>query len=190
MNLINDILDLSKIEAGKMELHEENMLLDDLIKEVEHSISPLFKDKKIEFRVIKDTNTSIIINTDRGKVTQVLINLLGNAIKFTESGFVELKISAAENKELIFIVTDTGIGIIENDQKVIFDEFRQVDGTITKKYGGTGLGLTICKKIADLLQGSISVSSKPGIGSSFTFIIPLNFIEKIEQEGKPMLKNY
>jgi signal transduction histidine kinase/DNA-binding response OmpR family regulator/HAMP domain-containing protein len=187
MNLINDILDLSKIEAGKMELHEENMLLDDLIKEVEHSVSPLFKNKKIEFRVIKDTHTSIIINTDRGKVMQVLINLLGNAIKFTESGYVELKISAAENKELLFIVTDTGIGIIENDQKVIFDEFRQVDGTITKKYGGTGLGLTICKKIADLLQGSISVSSKPGIGSSFTFTIPLNFIEKIEQEGKPRL---
>ena len=187
MSLINDILDLSKIEAGKMELHEENMLLDDLIKEVEHSISPLFKDKKIEFRVNKDTHTSIIINTDRGKVTQVLINLLGNAIKFTESGYVELKISAAENKKLIFIVTDTGIGITENDQKVIFDEFRQVDGTITKKYGGTGLGLTICKKIADLLQGSISVSSKSGIGSSFTFVIPLNFIEKIEQESKPEL---
>ena len=187
MSLINDILDLSKIEAGKMELHEENMLLEDLIKEVEHSISPLFKDKKIDFRVIRNTNTSIILNTDRGKVTQVLINLLGNAIKFTESGYVELKISSDENKILIFIVTDSGIGITENDQKVIFDEFRQVDGTITKKYSGTGLGLTICKKIADLLQGSISVSSKSGIGSSFTFLIPLNFIERIEQEGKSKL---
>jgi len=187
MNLINDILDMSKIEACKMELREENTLLDDLIKEVEHSISPLLKDKKIDFRVIKDTETSIIISTDRSKVTQVLINLLGNAIKFTESGSVELKIGMAENKDLIFTVTDTGIGISENDQKVIFEEFRQVDGTITKKYGGTGLGLTISKKIADLLQGSISVSSKPGIGSSFTFIIPLNFIEKIEKEIKPGL---
>jgi signal transduction histidine kinase/DNA-binding response OmpR family regulator len=187
MNLINDILDMSKIEACKMELREENTLLDDLIKEVEHSISPLLKDKKIDFGVIKDTETSIIISTDRSKVTQVLINLLGNAIKFTESGSVELKIGMAENKDLIFTVTDTGIGISENDQKVIFEEFRQVDGTITKKYGGTGLGLTISKKIADLLQGSISVSSKPGIGSSFTFIIPLNFIEKIEKEIKPGL---
>lgn len=177
MGLINDILDLSKIEAGKMELHEENMLLEDLINEVEHSISPLLKDKKIDFRVIRDTSTSIIINTDRGKVTQVLINLLGNAIKFTESGYVELKISSAGNKTLIFIVNDSGIGITENDQKVIFDEFRQVDGTSSKKYSGTGLGLTICKKIAGLLQGSISVSSKLGVGSSFTFIIPLNFIE-------------
>jgi signal transduction histidine kinase/DNA-binding response OmpR family regulator/HAMP domain-containing protein len=183
MNLINDILDLSKIEAGKMGLHKENMLVDDLIKEVEYSISPLLKDKKIDFRIIRDTNTSIIINTDRGKVTQVLINLLENAIKFTESGYVELKISSVENKTLIFIVTDSGIGITENDQKVIFDEFRQVDGTITKKYSGTGLGLTICKKISDLLQGSLSVTSKIGVGSSFTFSVPLDFIEKIEQEG-------
>ncbi|MDR3609734.1 MAG: response regulator [Ignavibacteriaceae bacterium] len=183
MNLINDILDLSKIEAGKMELHEEYVLLDDLIKEVEHSISPLFSHKKIDFRVIRDTCTSIIINTDRGKVTQVLINLLGNAIKFTESGYIELKISSADNKVIIFTIADSGIGISENDQKVIFDEFRQVDGTITKKYSGTGLGLTICKKIADLLQGSISVSSKPGMGSSFVFKIPLNFIERIEEQS-------
>jgi signal transduction histidine kinase/CheY-like chemotaxis protein/HAMP domain-containing protein len=187
MNLINDILDLSKIEAGKMELHEERVLLEDLIKEVEHSISPLLKDKKIDFRIIRDTSTSIIFNSDRGKVTQVLINLLGNAIKFTQSGFVELKISSVENKELIFIVTDSGIGITEHDQKVIFEEFRQVDGTITKKYGGTGLGLTICKKIADLLQGSINVSSKPGIGSSFTFLIPLNFVERIETEEQSII---
>jgi signal transduction histidine kinase/CheY-like chemotaxis protein len=184
MNLINDILDLSKIEAGKMELHEEYVLLEDLIKEVEHSISPLTTNKKIDFRVIRDTYTSIIINTDRGKVTQVLINLLGNAIKFTESGYVELKISSIDHKEIIFNITDSGIGISENDQKVIFDEFRQVDGTITKKYSGTGLGLTICKRIADLLKGSISVSSNPGVGSSFVFKIPLNFIERIEQESK------
>jgi signal transduction histidine kinase/DNA-binding response OmpR family regulator/HAMP domain-containing protein len=184
MNLINDILDLSKIEAGKMELREEKVFLEDLIKEVEHSISPLLKDKKIDFRIIRDTSTSIILNTDRGKVTQVLINLLGNAIKFTHSGFVELKISSFENKKLLFVVTDSGIGITENDQKVIFDEFRQVDGTITKKYGGTGLGLTICKKIADILQGSIKVTSKPGIGSCFTFLIPLNLVERIEMEGE------
>lgn len=184
MNLINDILDLSKIEAGKMELHEEKLLLEDLIKEVEHSISPLLKDKKIEFRIIRETNTAIILNTDRGKVTQVLINLLGNAIKFTQSGFVELKVSTIDNKDLLFDVSDSGIGIAEHDQKVIFDEFRQIDGTITKKYAGTGLGLTICKKIADLLQGTISVTSKVGIGSSFTFLIPLNLVEKIEMEGK------
>jgi two-component system chemotaxis sensor kinase CheA len=185
MGLIDDILDLSKIEAGKMEIHKEDVLLEELIKEVEHSISPLFKDKKIDFRIIKDTSTSIIINTDRGKVTQVLINLLGNAIKFTEAGYVEFKISSAENKTLIFSITDSGIGIADNDQKVIFDEFRQVDGTSTKRYSGTGLGLAICKKIASLLQGSISVSSKLGIGSSFTFIIPLHFVEKIEKEGPP-----
>jgi signal transduction histidine kinase/CheY-like chemotaxis protein len=187
MNLINDILDLSKIEAGKMELHEENVLLEDLIKEVEHSISPLLKDKILNFRIIRDTPTNVILNTDRGKVTQVLINLLGNAIKFTESGYIELKISSSGDSVLKFTVTDSGIGISENDQKVIFDEFRQVDGTSAKKYSGTGLGLTICKKIADFLQGSINVISEEGKGSSFTFIIPLKIIEEIEEEGKSNL---
>jgi CheY-like chemotaxis protein/two-component sensor histidine kinase len=181
MNLINDILDLSKIEAGKMELREENVLLEELIKEVELSISPLFINKKIDLRIIRDTNTSIVLNTDRGKVTQVLINLLGNAVKFTESGHVDLNISLA-NGNLIFKVTDTGIGISSEDQKVIFEEFRQVDGTITKKYSGTGLGLTICKKISNLLNGSINVSSMPGNGSVFTFAIPFNFVEKIESK--------
>lgn len=181
MNLINDILDLSKIEAGKMELHDENVLLEDLIKEVELSLSPLLVNKKIDFRVVRESDTSIIINTDRGKVTQVLLNLLGNALKFTDYGFIELKIKAVES-ELIFVISDSGIGISEADQKVIFDEFRQVDGTITKKYSGTGLGLTICKKIADLLKGSITVTSKINEGSIFTFKIPLNFIEKIDRE--------
>jgi signal transduction histidine kinase/DNA-binding response OmpR family regulator len=178
MNLINDILDLSKIEAGKMEIHNEDILLEDLIKEVEYSISPLLINKKIDFRVFRDTDTSIIMNTDRGKVTQVLINLLGNAVKFTESGFIEMGIMPVENNKLIFKIIDSGIGISEADQKVIFEEFRQVDGSITKKYSGTGLGLTICKKIADLLEGSISVNSQSGKGSTFIFTIPLNFVGK------------
>ena len=187
MNLINDILDLSKIEAGKMEIHNENILLEDLIKEVEYSISPLLINKKIDFRVFRDTDTSIIMNTDRGKVTQVLINLLGNAVKFTDSGFIEMEILSEERKKLIFKIVDTGIGISDNDQKVIFDEFRQVDGSITKKYSGTGLGLTICKKIADLLEGSISVHSQHGKGSTFVFSIPLNFVEKPFSSIKPPL---
>lgn len=180
MNLINDILDLSKIEAGKMEIHNENVLIEDLIKEVEYSISPLLINKKIDFRVFRDVDTSIIMDTDRGKVTQVLINLLGNAVKFTDSGFIEMEIRALENNKLIFKIIDTGIGISEEDQKVIFEEFRQVDGSITKKYSGTGLGLTICKKIADMLEGSISVNSERGKGSVFTFEIPLNFVKKAE----------
>ena len=185
MNLINDILDLSKIEAGKMEIHNENVLIEDLIKEVEYSISPLLINKKIDFRVLRETETSIIMKTDRGKVTQVLINLLGNAVKFTDTGFIEFKIMSDQNDKLIFKVIDSGIGISEIDQKVIFDEFRQVDGSITKKYSGTGLGLTICKKIADMLEGSISVFSQRGKGSTFTFTIPLNFIERVHSENIP-----
>ncbi len=180
MNLINDILDLSKIEAGKMEIHNENVLLEDLIKEVEYSISPLLINKKIDFRVFRNIDTSIITNTDRGKVTQVLINLLGNAVKFTATGSIELEILSEEDKKLVFKIIDTGIGISEEDQKVIFDEFRQVDGSITKKYSGTGLGLTICKKIADLLEGSISVKSEHGKGSTFIFSVPLNFVNRSE----------
>ena len=184
MNLINDILDLSKIEAGKMEIHNENVLLEDLIREVEYSISPLLTNKKIDFRVFRDTDTSIILNTDRGKVTQVLINLLGNAVKFTDAGSIEMEVVSTDNKKLTFKIIDSGIGISDADQKVIFDEFRQVDGSITKKYSGTGLGLTICKKIADLLQGSISVYSQKGKGSTFVFSIPLNYVEKSEAVGK------
>lgn len=177
MNLINDILDLSKIEAGKMEVHEEDLQLDELLREVENSVLPLLQQKEISFGIVRKINTNIIINADRGKITQVLINLLGNAIKFTDEGFVELRVSSIENKMLQFDVVDTGIGISEQNQSVIFEEFRQIDGTTTRKYSGTGLGLAICKKIADLLKGSISVESTPGKGSTFTFLVPLNYVK-------------
>jgi DNA-binding response OmpR family regulator len=118
----------------------------------------------------------MLINTDRGKVTQVLINLLGNAVKFTDEGSVMLRISTEDNL-LNFEVVDTGIGIAEEDKKLIFEEFRQADGSTTRKYGGTGLGLAISKKISDLLGGSISVVSRINEGSTFTFSIPLKFVD-------------
>jgi signal transduction histidine kinase/CheY-like chemotaxis protein/HAMP domain-containing protein len=180
MDLINDILDLSKIEAGKMEIHSEDVYLEELIKDVETSISPLLINKQLDLRVTRLTGTRIIINTDRGKVTQVLINLLGNAVKFTEKGYVELRISSNKEK-LNFEIVDSGIGISEENQKLIFEEFRQVDGTTTRKYSGTGLGLAICKRIADLLGGDITVKSGIGKGSTFTFSIPLNFVEAKEE---------
>ncbi len=177
MNLINDILDLSKIEAGKMGVRDEEIYLEELIKDVEASISPLISQKNLKFKLIKNTNTKIIFNSDRGKITQVLINLIGNAIKFTESGFVELHVSSEDNNsKLRFDVVDSGIGISDENIKIIFDEFRQIDGTTTRKYSGTGLGLAICKKITDLLKGNISVISTIGLGSTFSFTIPLHFI--------------
>ena len=181
MTLINDILDLSKIEAGKMDLRVEDVLLEDLISEVSSSVYPLIENKAIEFEVEKDINTRIIVNTDSGKVVQVLINLLGNAIKFTDKGFVKLKIYESDNN-LSFDVTDTGIGITEENQAVIFDEFRQADGSTSRKYGGTGLGLSICKKIADLLGGDLTVRSKLGTGSTFTFSLPPKLVETERKE--------
>jgi len=177
MTLINDILDLSKIEAGKMEIREEPVMLDEIIEDVENAINPLTLNKNIEFRITKNINTRVRISTDKGRVTQVLINLLGNAVKFTDEGYVELAVSIPDDNTLLFNVTDTGIGLSENDQKIIFEEFRQVDGTTTRKYGGTGLGLTICKKIADMLNGNISVKSELGKGSTFSFSVPLKVVE-------------
>lgn len=175
MNLLNDILDLSKIEAGKMDLRNEEILLEDIVIDVEASIKPLALKKKLDFRIERKTNTNILINTDRGKVTQVLINLLGNAVKFTERGFIELHVDASSESKLIFDVVDSGVGISIEDQKIIFEEFRQIDGTASRKYSGTGLGLSICKKMAEMLDGSLSVKSEINNGSVFSFTIPLKF---------------
>lgn len=177
MNLINDILDLSKIEAGKMEVREEQVLLEEIIDDIENAVTPLTLNKKIEFKVSKNINTHVRITTDKGRVTQVLINLLGNAVKFTEKGYVELAVSIPDSDTLLFDVVDTGIGLSQSDQQIIFEEFRQVDGTTTRKYGGTGLGLTICRKIAEMLNGTLSVKSEIGKGSVFSFSIPLKVLE-------------
>jgi signal transduction histidine kinase/DNA-binding response OmpR family regulator/HAMP domain-containing protein len=188
MNLINDILDLSKIEAGKMELHNEDVLLEELIRDVETSVSPLINNKSIDLKINRNCNTAIIVNAEREKITQVLINLLGNAIKFTEKGYVEFGISNDNNNMIRFDVKDTGIGISEENIQIIFEEFRQADGTTTRKFGGTGLGLAICKKIADLLKGSITVKSIVGKGSIFSFSVPLKFVsEKSIEEGSEVV---
>ncbi len=176
MNLINEILDLSKIESGKMEITEEEVSIYDLINELESFVYPLINSKKINFSTNCLTNKGSVIKTDRVKVTQVVMNLLSNAIKFTNEGSVELEISN-EDKNLIFKIKDSGIGISEENQKIIFDEFRQIDGTHSRKYGGTGLGLTISQKISDLLNGKIELISKLGKGSTFIFTIPFNFVE-------------
>ncbi|MGB5849193.1 MAG: response regulator, partial [Ignavibacteriaceae bacterium] len=181
MSLINDILDLSKIEAGKMEIKAEDVLLEGLIDEVSNSISPLVMKKGIEYNIEREINTKILIHTDRRRVVQVLINLLGNATKFTKKGEVKFNISSSDER-LIFNVIDTGIGISDEDQKVVFEEFRQVDGSSSRKYGGTGLGLSICKKIVDLLGGDLSLTSKMGYGSTFTLKIPFKYVSPDKKE--------
>ncbi len=187
MNLINDILDLSKIEAGKMEIREEDVLLEEIIQEASNIVTPLALEKGLAFNIVRNCNTRIIINTDRGRVTQVLINLIGNAIKFTQKGKIELSISFNSEKMLLFSISDTGVGISEENKKIIFEEFRQIDGTTSKKYSGTGLGLAISKKILDILGGKIWVASIEGEGSVFSFTIPTKYVsEKRKIEAPPI----
>jgi two-component system chemotaxis sensor kinase CheA len=183
MNLINDILDLSKIEAGKVDIKYEDAILDEILDEVSNGIAPLANDKGLLFRVIKNVDTRIVINTDRGKVVQVLINLLGNAVKFTDEGEVSLKVSE-ENSMLSFEVADTGIGISEDNLKLIFEEFRQLTSPRRKNGSGTGLGLAISRKLAEILGGKLSVKSKLNVGSTFTFSVPFKQVEVFQPESK------
>lgn len=187
MGLINDILDLSKIEAGKMEVREEEVLLEEIIEEVSNTAKPLAQEKGLVFNVKKNCNTKLNIYTDRGKVTQVLINLIGNAIKFTLKGKIELTIAYTQDKQVLFSVSDTGIGISEEDKKLIFEEFRQIDGSSSRKFGGTGLGLAISKKILALIGGKIWVASIEGEGSVFSFTIPIkSTVEKTRITSSPV----
>ena len=169
--LINDILDLSRIEAGHEDIEISKFDLNDLAEEVVSTLSPLAKEKDIELSYPSNAKLSPIVS-DYVKCRHILQNLAGNAIKFTETGRVEIHINQME--DIIQIaVSDTGIGIAESDLPRIFDEFRQVDGSTSRRYGGTGLGLAIAKKYAELLGGSITVKSTFGEGSLFTLSLPL-----------------
>jgi two-component system, chemotaxis family, sensor kinase CheA len=189
LNLINDILDLSKLESGKMELNSELVELEDVYSFVEQSFLPVAHDKGIEFIIYKDSDIPRTIHTDEQRLEQILKNLLSNAFKFTESGSVSLRIYKARkevyahtslahaNSVLVFSVVDTGIGIPREKQDLIFEAFKQADGTTNRKYGGTGLGLSISRDIAHLLGGFIDVESREGVGSTFNFYLPVNYTE-------------
>jgi len=184
LNLINDILDLSKIESGKMEIKFENFILDDLLDELNASFANLAKDKDIELRILNSAEEKLYLTTDRTKLLQILINLVGNAIKFTTEGHIEIRVSLLKNNLLKVEVEDDGIGISAEQQKYIFDEFRQADASTTRKFGGTGLGLSICKKFAEMLKGNISVKSELNRGSIFTVVLPVEVVHLIH--NKPL----
>ncbi|OYU79672.1 MAG: histidine kinase [Flavobacterium sp. BFFFF1] len=173
--LIDEILDLSKIEAGKMELE----ILDISVQEIADSMKSLFsevaRDKKIEFKVISD-KAPLVMKTDKMRLEQILKNLISNAIKFTSKGTVTLDIhkDPGNEKRICFTVKDTGIGIPKEQQPLIFEAFQQADGSTKRKYGGTGLGLSISRELAKLLHGSISLESVVDEGSSFTLCIPVS----------------
>ena len=172
LTLINEILDLSKIESGKMELEYSTVAINDLVSELNALFEPVAKDKDILFKVEVD-ETSDYIETDRLRLEQILRNLISNALKFTKQGSVVLSINR-KNDAVSFTVKDTGIGIPDDKLETIFEAFQQADGSTKRQYGGTGLGLSISRELAKLLLGQITVKSEEGKGSAFTLTIPIN----------------
>jgi len=173
--LINDILDLSKIESGQLEIETIDTLLGQLIDPIELLMKPKAVEKNIELQIVKANGLPTMIYTDPTRLRQCLINLLSNAIKFTEQGYVRLKVTLQQDNDRSFVrfdVEDTGIGIAPDKQKMIFESFTQADGSTTRKYGGTGLGLAITKQLAELLGGQITVTSELKKGSVFSLVIP------------------
>jgi HAMP domain-containing protein/CheY-like chemotaxis protein/signal transduction histidine kinase len=188
LNLINDVLDLSKVEAGKMDVNPADVRLAEVKEFVERSFAPVAEQKSLAFRVEVGPDLPQSIYTDGARLQQVLKNLLSNAFKFTQEGEVTLTMRRAEKGRrfqnstldsasdvIAFAVQDTGIGIAKDKQRLIFEAFQQADGTTSRKYGGTGLGLSISREIARLLGGEIRVESAEGKGSTFTLFLPTQF---------------
>ena len=178
LQLINDILDLSKVEAGRMDIHAERFGLPMLLEDIQATFQPLTAEKGLEFAVETDPQTPSRLFTDPQRLRQVLGNLLANAIKFTERGRVVLRVSQAPRRTpdsgdiLAFSVSDTGIGIAPENLTTIFGAFQQGDGTLSRRYGGTGLGLSIAREVGALLGGEITAESGLGQGSTFTLYLP------------------
>ncbi|PWC89754.1 diguanylate cyclase, partial [Azospirillum sp. TSH100] len=203
LGLINDILDLSKIESGTVTLEIGEVVLGDLRNHVERTFAQLAQEKKLDFAIEMDAALPASIQTDEKRLAQVLNNLLSNAFKFTETGGITFRVAPATegwsaahptldaaSSVLAFTVIDTGIGIPEDKQRIIFEAFQQADGTTSRKYGGTGLGLSISREIARLLGGEIRVASTPGKGSAFTLFVPRSYdivAEPVTPLGTPAI---
>ena len=174
--LINDILDFSKIEAGKLPLEITDFDLRALVEEVAEFLAPQADEKNLELAYLLADNVPTFLRGDHGRVRQILTNLVNNAIKFTHHGETVIRVELHEETDtharIHFCVSDTGIGIPKDRQEAIFDSFTQVDGSTTRKYGGTGLGLTISKQLVEMMGGQICVDSEPGRGSTFCFTVP------------------
>jgi CheY-like chemotaxis protein len=189
LGLINDILDLSKVEAGKMDLNVAAVSVAEELAALERSFMPVAAEKKLTFELDFAENAPPTIVTDQQRLQQVLKNLLSNAFKFTDSGGVVLRVGQAVGRQFAgdvlahaervigFSVVDTGVGIPQDKLRLIFEAFQQADGTTSRRYGGTGLGLSISREIARLLGGEIHVESAPGQGSTFTLYLPEHYVE-------------
>jgi signal transduction histidine kinase len=175
LNLINDILDFSKIEAGKLDVEVTDCSLTKILNPVESMMKLKAEESGIEFKVIEGHDLPATIRTDTTRVSQCLVNLVSNAMKFTEQGHVHIRVSMVDKKDtpyIRFAVEDTGIGIPEDKQQAIFESFAQADESTTRTHGGTGLGLSITKQLAGLLGGEITLTSRVGMGSVFSLVIP------------------
>jgi CheY-like chemotaxis protein/signal transduction histidine kinase/CHASE3 domain sensor protein len=174
LTLINDILDLSKIESGKLDMQNEDIKVSDILGDMEMLFAEVASNKKINYTTSVSKDLPPTIFTDKMRTEQVIKNLLSNAFKFTpENGSIAINVRpGAKDKTISFAIKDSGIGIPAEKQKVIFEAFQQADGSTSRKYGGTGLGLSISRELAYLLGGSISLSSEPGIGSEFVLTLP------------------
>ncbi|MBN1265328.1 MAG: response regulator [Anaerolineales bacterium] len=190
LETINDILDISKIEAGKMELTYQTFDLHTMVSETVNLFAHKAREKQLQLYYAIEQNVPARILGDPSRLRQILVNLLGNAIKFTEAGEIVVHIQVPEQKTgtpiISFSVSDNGIGISEDDKELLFQSFSQVDTSITRRFGGTGLGLAICKYLVTMMHGEISVVSNLGNGSTFTFWIPLVFDEAQSPDDSPM----
>lgn len=177
LSLLNDILDYSKIEAGKLDLETIDFDLQGLLDEFAALMAMRAQEKGLEFVCAADPSVPAALRGDPGRLRQVLMNLAGNAVKFTDEGEVSVRVFVQEETEgrvsLRFSVRDTGIGIAPEQQSVLFEKFRQVDSSVTRKYGGSGLGLAICKQLVEMMGGEITLASEPGGGSEFIFTVSL-----------------
>jgi signal transduction histidine kinase/DNA-binding response OmpR family regulator/CHASE3 domain sensor protein len=174
LDLIDELLDLSKIEAGKMELEYEQIQLGGIASDMQSLFSPIAREKKLELIIDNKFKPADAFETDKMRLEQIIKNLMSNALKFTASGSVQLSIQpVADDESLIeFAVKDTGVGIPKEKQEMVFEAFKQADGSTKRKFGGTGLGLSISRELARLLGGEIKLTSEPGKGSTFTVILP------------------
>ena len=175
LNLINDILDIAKVEAGKLEMRPELTPVQALAEGLRGMFQPLAARKGLQLEVLIANDVPSTLYTDRQRLEQILRNLLSNAVKFTEHGTVAMHVTRSGKDAMAFEVRDSGIGIAPEHQQLVFEAFRQADGTVGRRFGGTGLGLTISRDLARLLGGDISLSSAPGLGSTFTVIVPLDY---------------
>src|SRR6266545_1451510 len=188
--LINEILDLSRVESGKMQVEPRKLPLSDVVTAMERQFRPVADERALDYEVVVEPSAPTAVQTDPQRLLQILKNLLLNAFKFTDRGCVTLRMGIAHRRHhleqevlrqanlvIAFAVEDTGIGISRDKQMLVFEAFQQADGSTARKYGGTGLGLSISREIAKLLGGEIHVDSAPGMGSTFTLYLPDRYRE-------------